>query len=858
MLGTLVGMVLFCAGPDNNVEWDGLSHVPWQDRRPLCPVGGETFAVRFQALTGDLTSARVHVTTGASSGWHSAAVVAQRGPYEIWQAQVPATGSSTLSYYIEVSDGSATAYISSGGITGSTPTDGGYALNFTTLSHAPIGATPTSGGGAVFKVWAPNSTAAYVPGSFNGWANTAAANQATKVGDYFIKRFASGVPDRAEYKFYFQPGAKWNTDPRARGFNSPNNYNAIIENPFRYNWNVADFQTPAFDELIIYQLHVGTFAGRNDPLGSTPIPARYQDVAARVGHLVELGVNCVHLLPITEFPWDFSAGYNPITAFTPEWKYGAPDQVKALVDTLHANGIAVIADIVWNHFSGSDNFLWNYDGTQFWFDDPSAQTPWGSQADFDRAEVREYFVDSALHWLEEHRLDGFRMDATDFMNQAQPASGWLLMQQFNDVIDRRFRDKVSIAEQLPDDAWVTRPTALGGAGFDSQWHDVFTDTLRDEIYAAATGDPQMWRIRNIINGSGQYMQNQQVVNYLESHDEAWPSSGGQRMVRTIDTTAPHDDGFARGRVKLGQALVMFAPGIPMFLQGSEWLEDTNFGGGSPGGADRIDWSKKVTYRPIFDFFRDMIAIRRSNPALRANAARNVFHLNESGNVIAFERSAGSNRVIVVANFSNTTFPSYILGLPVAGTWYELLNSQATGYSGDGLDNPQPLQSVAAPRDGFSHSTTIALNRMAILVLRHQQPPDAFLDADGDGVVNATDNCLLVANADQLDSNNDGVGDACDCNANGIVDSVELAGGAPDVNGNGVIDACEGFLPADMNCDGQVNNFDIDPFVLAVVDPAAYAATYPECNPLNGDVNLDGALNNFDIDPFVECVLFGGC
>ena len=104
--------------------------------------------------------------------------------------------------------------------------------------------------------------------------------------------------------------------------------------------------------------------------------------------------------------------------------------------------------------------------------------------------------------------------------------------------------------------------AINGAGFDSQYYDEFTDRLRDEIFDAASGDPEMWKIRNIINGGGTYLNGRYVTNYFELHDECWPSSGGQRMVKTIDTTAPHDDQYAKGRTKLAQGIVLTAPGIP--------------------------------------------------------------------------------------------------------------------------------------------------------------------------------------------------------------------------------------------------------------------------------------------------------
>ncbi|MBZ0269734.1 alpha amylase C-terminal domain-containing protein, partial [bacterium] len=551
---------------------------------------------------------------------------------------------------------------------------------------------------------------AHVRGGFNGWTN---ANPMAAVGDDFIVHVANAnVGDR--YKYYFN-NSIWKTDARSRWIDSGDNLNSAIIDPFAYSWTVEDFATPRIDEMVIYQVHVGTFSGRNDPLGTPPFPGGFTDMAARVGHLVDLGVNTVMLCPVTEFPFDESAGYNPITAWSPEWVYGTPDECKQLVDTLHQNGIAVLLDIVWNHFSSTDNFLWFYDGTQIYFDTPAAGTPWGDQADFDRAEVQDYFLDSAAHWLEEYKVDGFRMDATDFMNQEQ-GSGWSLMQRLNDLVDNRYANRVLIAEQLPDDSWVTRPTDLGGAGFDSQYHDAFTDDLRQEIFDAASGDPEMWKISSILNGSGQYLEDHWATNYVELHDEAWPTSGGQRMVVTIDTTFPHDDAFARGRTKLAQAVAMCGPGVPALLMGTEWLEDTGFGTDS---GSRIDWSKKTTYAGVFAYYQDLIALRTGNSALWADAYHLTSHLNEGGNVIAFRRTdfAGED-LMVLANFSNNTYNGYRIGVPQSGNWNEVLNSQATTYGESGPDNGGALASEFLAQDTFPQSILVEVPARSLMVFRH--------------------------------------------------------------------------------------------------------------------------------------------
>lgn len=738
----VLSVLLLLSAPDNNVEWNGISHVPEQDCRPRVPIAGETFAVRLQAYRFDIDSVTVQYDDGAP-GSVAAAFIEDRGPYAVWQAQLPATSANTISYYFAITDGTDTDYYGASGMSETTPAP--FTVDFVNLTHAPYGATPTGDGGAVFRVWAPSRTEAYVRGSFNGWG---LGNPLSKVGDDFIG-YVPNVAHGDNYKYFFQPGSLWRTDARPRGINSGDNMNTIFQDPDDYVWTAGNFSPPAFEDMIVYELHVGTFAGRNDPQASGAIPATYRDVAAHVDHLVELGVNVVELMPITEFPWDFSAGYNPITMYAPEWKHGSPDDLKYMVDVLHQNGIAVILDIVWNHFSGSDNYLWFYDGTQIYFDNPVVETPWGSQADFDNGQVRDYFIDSTYYWLDEFNLDGFRMDATEFMNIfPQEASGWSLMQWHNDVIDNRRADAISFAEQLPDDPWVTRPVSLGGAGFDSQWFDAFGDRLREAIIDASFGNANVSALADVLDGGGAYLTGVQVMNYLELHDEAWPSSGGQRLVKTIDTTFPHDDQYARGRTKLGQGVTMFAQGIPAILQGSEWLEDTDFGGGSPTGADRIDWSKKQTYADIFQYFKDIIRVRKENDAFKANSPIQVLHVNEGGDVVAWYRTNGfGNDCVVIANFSNTDYSGYQIGLPIAGTWYELVNSDAAVYGGNNVGNGGQVSTTGGAYDGQPQSAFFNLPRMGLLVLRANDPPaGSGCDGDltGDSVVDFDDFAQLSA------------------------------------------------------------------------------------------------------------------
>jgi len=204
--------------------------------------------------------------------------------------------------------------------------------------------------------------------------------------------------------------------------------------------------------------------------------------------------------------------------------------------------------------------------------------------------------------------------------------------------------------------------------------------------------------------------------------------GGQRIVKSIDTVAPHDDAFAKGRSKLGQGLVLTAPGIPAFLMGAEWLEDTDFGANV---ANRIDWSKKSTYAGIVAFYRSLIGLRVSLDALRADSPIYVSHVNESGNVIGFRRYNGfGSEAMVIANFSNTDYSGYRVGVPVAGAWTEAVNSQSLAFMGDGPDNAGPLATQAVSWDGFNQSLVLNVPAMGLMVLA----PSATLDVPGAGAV----------------------------------------------------------------------------------------------------------------------------
>ena len=290
----------------------------------------------------------------------------------------------------------------------------------------------------------------------------------TKVGEHFITR-VTPTADRQAYKYYFNNSALEHGRPgplaRPEQTRSTPSSRSLRATPGA----TRSATTPALEDMVIYQLHVGTFAGRNDPYGTAATPARYLDVAGARRPPGGPGRERRHAEPGHRVPGRPLGRLQPEPAVGAESKYGTPDQLKYMVDRCTRTAspcCSTSSGTTLGHRQLPVELRRHADLLRH------ART-WrrrgAPQPDFDKARGRDYYANSALMWLEEYRLDGFRMDGTDYMNiGAQAAAGWALMQRLQRRDrNRKFGERVTIAEQLPDDSWVTRPTSSGGAGFDA-------------------------------------------------------------------------------------------------------------------------------------------------------------------------------------------------------------------------------------------------------------------------------------------------------------------------------------------------------------------------------------------------------
>ena len=592
-------------------------------------------------------------------------------------------------------------------------------------------------GGVTFRVWAPFATAVHVAGDFNGGSETATPLEREPGGCWSVD--VAGAIPRQKYHFVLD-GVGKRLDPYARALTNSAGEGFIYDAEFLWK---NDFRTPPWNELVIYELHVGTFP--DHPQNANTL---LDAVIADLGYLQDLGVNAIELLPQGEFAGDVSWGYNPSFLFAVESSYGGPDALKRLVDAAHGKGIAVILDVVYNHLGPDDLPVWQFDGWFqrytdeyanyhndemggiYFYQDWRADTPWGrkNRPDYGRPEVRKFIRDSALAWLQEFRLDGLRFDSTIYLRNVHgnnddppdaPANldgwGWNLMKWVNDEIDASQPWKLTIAEDLQNNPWLTRPTSQGGAGFDSQWDAGFHHPVRDVLVAPEDAARSMFQVRDVINHRYNTSAWERVV-YTESHDEVAASNGKRRL--PDDIWPGHADSWAaKKRSTLGAALAFTAPGIPMICQGQEiltWI---------PFGDQRLDWDNYDRFRGIWQMYADLARLRRNwfdtTRGLRGQNV-NVFHVNDSDKLVAFHRwENGGPRddVVVVMNFANRSYPSYTVGFPRPGLWRVRFNSDWNGYSGD-FGNTAGFDTTAGGpgADGLSYRGNAGIGPYTALIL----------------------------------------------------------------------------------------------------------------------------------------------
>ncbi len=554
----------------------------------------------------------------------------------------------------------------------------------------PLGVT-FGRGETTFRVWAPNAESVAVIGEFNNWRPSAAhrlmLDRNTGIWSGTIRRSRM----RGAYQFLINDNLR-RRDPYGRAV-TPDGQHSVFYDPGEYRWRNIPPPRYELEELVIYELHIGSFY---HPQPNNRRPATFDDAIRRLDHLVDLGVNTICLLPVNTFNGLFSWGYNPSDLFAVEDAYGGPDGLKRFVEACHERGLAVHLDLVHNHYGPENLDLIQFDGTgnprnggiYFYDGDGIGMTPWGPRVRFDQPMVRRFILDSVLMWMDEYRIDGFRWDSTinirAYNNGSSPIpEGARMLEDINRVIKERYPGVWSIAED-----------SIDTGNFHGSWYYDFHHMVMPALEARRDADRD---IRRVAAALARVPRTMWRVVYVDNHDEAGKLNDQIRIASDIDPDDPGSD-YARRLSGLGAVLTFTAPGIPLLFMGNEFQEYDTWHDDVP-----LDWSKVRRHEGTLNLHRDLIALRRNKEGhsvgLRGLGLRTPIADNQRKHLVYWRAhdSDPDDQTVIAINFTGEP-ADVVIPFPSVGPWQMRLNSDWTDYGGEtDRGSPEPFTLATGAR-----------------------------------------------------------------------------------------------------------------------------------------------------------------
>jgi 1,4-alpha-glucan branching enzyme len=582
--------------------------------------------------------------------------------------------------------------------------------------------------GTAFGVWAPHARAVRVVGDFNSWDGTQHAMRRLD-GNGVWELFVPGL-DVGAYKFdILTQNGDWvrKADPMARFTEVPPRTASVIGES-HYEWSDGDWmiaraeRDPHNSPMSVYEMHAGSW---RPGLG-------YRELADQlIPYLKELNYTHVEFLPLAEHPFGGSWGYQVTSYFAPTSRFGHPNDLKYLIDQLHRAGIGVLVDWVPAHFPKDEWALANFDGQPLYeHTDPrrGEQMDWGTLVfDFGHSQVRNFLVSNALFWLEEFHVDGLRVDAVAsmlYLDYSREEGQWLpnnqggrenleaisMLQEVNATVYKTHPGVVMIAEESTSWPGVTKPTSEGGLGFGLKWN---MGWMHDSLIYMQT-DP-MYRSyhHGEITFSFVYA-NSENFQLPISHDEVVHGKG------SLFGKMPGDHWQKLANVRAYLSFLWAHPGKNLlfmgqeFAQPSEWSEERG-----------LDWwiLDQPVHRGLFNLVAHLNRTYIDTPALwELDNDGAGFEWIDGGdaanNVVSFLRKdKHGGTVAVLQNFSGRPIDNYRVALPAAGTWDEIVNTDASIYGGSGVGNLGAVEAVAGDYGGRPASAQLTLPPLAGLWLK---------------------------------------------------------------------------------------------------------------------------------------------
>jgi 1,4-alpha-glucan branching enzyme len=596
-----------------------------------------------------------------------------------------------------------------------------------------LGARPRTGGVA-FSVWAPNARGVRVVGDFTGWGAhdgwPMRSLGASGVWELYVPGAAAG--QRYKYRVLGADGV-WRdkADPLARYAEVPPRTASVVH-ASDYQWSDADWlaaraQRRAHEDPVsVYEVHLGSW---RPGLG-------YRELADQLTeYVLDLGFTHVEFMPVMEHPYGGSWGYQVTGYYAPTARFGDPDEFRHLVDRLHGAGIGVLLDWVPAHFPRDEWALARFDGTPLYehADPRRGEHPdWGTLVfDYGRPEVRNFLVANALYWCEEFHIDGLRVDAVAsmlYLDYSREHGKWEpnrhggrenleaigLLQEVNATVYRHHPGVLMIAEESTAWSGVTRSTDSGGLGFGFKWnmgwmHDTLSYLARDPIHRSWHHDQ--------ITFSLVYAWSENYVLPI-SHDEVVHGKG------SLAGKMPGDPWRRMAGVRALLGYMWAHPGKQLIFMGCELADDREW------SEERgLDWY--LLHDParagVQRLVRDLNRLYRDNPALwtqdtSPSGFRWIVADDSANNTLAFVRiGLDGSPLVCVVNFAAVPHDDYRIGLPRAGTWTELLNTDSAHYGGSGVGNLGAVHADHTPWHGLPASVALRLPPLGVLWLRPAGP-----------------------------------------------------------------------------------------------------------------------------------------
>jgi 1,4-alpha-glucan branching enzyme len=588
--------------------------------------------------------------------------------------------------------------------------------------------------GVLFAVWAPNAERVSVVGEFNRWdgrVHPMRSRGGVGVWELFIPGLAPG----SLYKFEVRTRSgdvMLKVDPFANRFELRPDTACVVDGPSPHAWTDGDWleQRRALDwqhaPMSVYEVHLGSWARDGE------LFMNYRELAHRLaGYVADLGYTHIELLPITEHPLDVSWGYQTTGYFAPTSRFGTPEDLRYFIDHLHQRGIGVILDWVPAHFPRDEHALARFDGTALYeHEDPrrGEHRDWGTLIfNYGRNEVRNFLLASAVYWLEEFHIDGLRVDAVAsmlYLDYSRSEGDWVpneyggrenleavgFLRQLNEVVHQQFPGAMVIAEESTAWPQVSRPTWLGGLGFSMKWnmgwmHDTLSYLAKDPVYRHYHHD--------LLTFGLLYAFSENFVLPF-SHDEVVHGKGAML------TKMPGDHWQKFASLRLLYLYQYTQPGKKLLFMSGE------FGQWDEWDCNReIQWQllEYPTHQGVQSLVRDLNRLYRGEPALHAldfePAGFEWIDCHDSSqSVLSFVRKDGRGRqVAVVLNFTPVPRYGYRIGVPVAGVWREVINSDSAFYGGSNVGNLGELRTDPTPWMGRDQSFVITLPPLGGVVLR---------------------------------------------------------------------------------------------------------------------------------------------